>query len=99
VPRDAGWPAPLHDRTVVHVRFTGPTSTRSPATRCSPPLRTVGTPLLDEVGELSLTATDAVHRDRRGRRPGPRRRGALRELPPAPSTPCWPPPTWTSRAR
>ena len=23
VPRDAGWPAPLHDRTVVHVRFTG----------------------------------------------------------------------------
>ena len=81
VPRDAGWPAPLHDRTVVHVRFTGADVDAVSGDALLAALRTVGTPLLDEVGELSLTATDAVHRDPVA--PAPLHDGgaALRELP------------------
>ena len=99
VPRDAGWPAPLHDRTVVHVRFTGADVDAVSGDALLAALRTVGTPLLDEVGELSLTATDAVHRDpwRRPRSTTAARRCA--SCPPRPSTRSWPPPTWTSRAR
>ena len=81
VPRDAGWPAPLHDRTVVHVRFTGADVDAVSGDALLAALRTVGTPLLDEVGELSLTATDAVHRDPAAPAPVHDGGAALRELP------------------
>jgi FAD/FMN-containing dehydrogenase len=81
VPRDAGWPAPLHDRTVVHVRFTGADVDAVSGDALLAALRTVGTPLLDEVGELSLTATDAVHRDAAAPAPVHDGGAALRELP------------------
>ena len=83
VPRDAGWPAPLHDRTVVHVRFTGADVDAVTGDALLAALRTVGTPLLDEVGELSLTATDAVHRDPAAPAPVHDGGAALRELPAA----------------
>ncbi|MGZ8749945.1 MAG: FAD-binding oxidoreductase [Pseudonocardia sp.] len=81
VPRDAGWPAPLHDRTMVHVRFTGADVDAVSGDALLAALRTVGTPLLDEVGELSLTATDAVHRDPVAPAPVHDGGAALRELP------------------
>ena len=81
VPRDAGWPAPLHDRTVVHVRFTGADVDAVSGAALLAAMRTVGTPLLDEVGELSLTATDAVHRDPVAPAPVHDGGAALRELP------------------
>jgi len=81
VPRAAGWPAPLHDRTVVHVRFTGADIDAVTGDALLAALRTVGTPLLDEVGELSLTATDAVHRDAVAAGPVHDGGAALRELP------------------
>lgn len=83
VPRAAGWPAPLHDRTVVHVRFTGADVDATSGDALLAPLRTIGTPLLDEVGELSLTATDAVHRDPAAPAPVHDGGAALRELPAA----------------
>ena len=99
VPRDAGWPAPLHDRTVVHVRFTGADVDAVPATPCSP-----------RCGRSArrCSTRSASCRSRRPTpstaipRPRPRSTTAARRCascPPRPSTRCWPPPTWTSRAR
>ncbi len=83
VPRDAAWPAPLHNRTVVHVRFTGADVDAVAGDALLAPMRAVGTPLLDEVGELSPTATDAVHREPTSPVPIHDGGAALRELPPA----------------
>jgi FAD/FMN-containing dehydrogenase len=81
VPRAGGWPAPLHDRTVVHVRFTGADIDATTGDALLAPLRMLGTPLLDEVGELTPTATDAVHRDPTAPAPVHDGGAALRELP------------------
>ena len=83
VPRDAAWPAPLHNRTVVHVRFTGADVDAVGGDALLAPMRAVGSPLLDEVGELSPTATDAVHREPTSPMPIHDGGAALRELPPA----------------
>ena len=75
VPRDAAWPAPLHDRTVVHVRFAGADVDAVSGDALLAPMRAVGSPRARR-GRRAL-----AHRDRR-RAPradvpgaGPRRRG------------------------
>jgi FAD/FMN-containing dehydrogenase len=81
VPRDAGWPAPLHDHTVVHLRFAGADVDATTGDALLAPMRTIATPLLDEVGELSPTATDAVHREPTAPAPVHDSGAALRDLP------------------
>ena len=81
VPRDAGWPAPLHDQTVVHLRFAGADVEATTGDALLSPMRALGTPLLDEVGELSPTATDAVHREPTAPAPVHDGGAALRDLP------------------
>jgi FAD/FMN-containing dehydrogenase len=81
VPRDAGWPAPLHDQTVVHLRFAGADVEATAGDALLSPMRALGTPLLDEVGELSPTATDAVHREPTAPAPVHDGGAALRDLP------------------
>ena len=83
VPRDAAWPAPLHNRTVVHVRFTGADVDAVSGDALLAPMRAVGSPVLDEVGELSPTATDAVHREPTSPVPVHDGGAALRDLPAA----------------
>jgi hypothetical protein len=83
VPRDAAWPAPLHNRTVVHVRFAGADVDAVSGDALLAPMRAVGSPVLDEVGELSPTATDAVHREPTSPVPVHDGGAALRDLPAA----------------
>ena len=83
VPRDAAWPAPLHNRTVVHVRFAGADVDAVSGDALLAPMRAVGSHVLDEVGELSPTATDAVHREPTSPVPVHDGGAALRDLPAA----------------
>ena len=81
VPRDAAWPAPLHNRTVVHVRFAGADVDAVSGAALLAPMRAVGSAVLDEVGELPPTATDAVHREPTSPVPVHDGGAALRDLP------------------
>jgi len=83
VPRDAAWPAPLHNRTVVHVRFAGADVDAVSGAALLAPMRAVGSAVLDEVGELPPTATDAVHREPTSPVPVHDDGAALRDLPAA----------------
>ena len=97
VPRDAGWPAPLHDRTVVHVRFAGADVDAVTGDALLAPMRALGSPAARR-GRRAV-----AHRDRRraprADRPGAgprRRRGAARPARRGRRRPARPPPTWTS---
>ncbi len=65
------------------MRFTGADVDAVSGDALLAPMRAVGSPVLDEVGELSPTATDAVHREPTSPVPVHDGGAALRDLPAA----------------
>jgi hypothetical protein len=55
-------PEPLRGQSVVHVRFSH-LGNADEAERLFAPMRAIATPIMDNIGELPFSASDAVHMD------------------------------------